>query len=271
VSRPTTTRRPFFRNRLTTGLDWNQRLATLFFEIDRSPTPAYGTTNARGFVGQFAPNTRNWTFDYAGTLSFAPLQDISTETSFGMQLNAYRFESLQANGTGLVSNSVRLVSNAEEKNAFETFSEQNSLGFFVQQQVGWMNRLFVTGALRFDDNSAFGSEFNQVIYPKAQVSWVVSEEPFFDLPMVDQLRLRGAWGRAGNSPAPFAADRTWGTSTVVMEDGAGAGGLAPRRSATRTSARRRARSWSWASTRRCCRTASASRSRTTTSRRRTRC
>jgi TonB-dependent starch-binding outer membrane protein SusC len=217
---------PFFRNRLTTGLDWNQRLATLFFEIDRSPTPAYGTTNARGFIGQFAPNTRNWTFDYAGTLSFTPLQDISTETSFGMQLNAYRFESLQANGTGLVSNSVRLVSNAEEKNAFETFSEQNSLGFFVQQQVGWMNRLFVTGALRFDDNSAFGSEFNRVIYPKAQVSWVVSEEPFFDLPMIDQLRLRGAWGRAGNSPAPFAADRTWGTSTVVMEDGAGAGGLA---------------------------------------------
>jgi TonB-dependent starch-binding outer membrane protein SusC len=216
---------PWFRNRLTAGLDWNQRLATLFFTIDRGTTPAYGTTNARGFIGQYAPNTRNWTFDYAGTLSFTPLQDVSTETAFGMQLNMYRFESLQANGTGLVSNSVRLVSNAQEKDAFETFSEQNSLGFFVQQQVGWMNRLFVTGALRFDDNSAFGGEFNRVIYPKAQVSWVVSEEPFFGLAMIDQLRLRGAWGRAGNSPAPFAADRTWGTSTVVMEDGTGAGGL----------------------------------------------
>jgi TonB-dependent starch-binding outer membrane protein SusC len=216
---------PWFRNRLTAGLDWNQRLATLFFPIDRGTPAAYGTTNARGFIGQYAPNTRNWTFDYAGTLSFNPMQDVTTETAFGMQLNAYRFESLQANGTGLVSSQVRLVSNAQEKDAFESFSEQNSLGFFVQQQVGWMNRLFVTGALRFDDNSAFGSEFNRVVYPKAQVSWVVSEEPFFDFGLVDQLRLRGAWGRAGNSPAPFAADRTWGTSTVVADDGSAIGGL----------------------------------------------
>jgi TonB-dependent starch-binding outer membrane protein SusC len=219
--------RPFewFRHRVNLGLDWNQRLATLFFPIDRGNPPAYGATNARGFVGQFAPNTRNWTVDYAGTIALPLTQSLSSETSFGMQLNAYRFESLQANGTGLLSNAVRLVSNAEERVAFESFSEQNSLGFFVQQQVGWQNRVFLTGALRFDDNSAFGEQFNQVIYPKAQASWVVSEEAFFNLAMVDQLRLRGAWGRAGNSPAPFAADRTWGTSNVVLEDGSVVGGF----------------------------------------------
>lgn len=219
--------RPFtwFRNRLNAGLDMNERLATLFFPIDRGTPPAYGTTNARGFIGQYAPNTRNWTLDYAGTISLPLAAELSSETSFGMQLNAYRFESLQANGTGLISNQVRLVSNAEERVGFESFSEQNSLGFFIQEQLGWRNRLFVTGALRFDDNSAFGTEFDQVVYPKAQVSWVVSEEPFFNLAAVDQLKLRGAWGKAGNSPAPFAADRTWGTSTVVLADGSVAGGL----------------------------------------------
>jgi TonB-dependent starch-binding outer membrane protein SusC len=179
--------RPFesFRHRLNVGLDWNQRLNTLFFAIDRGNPPAYGATNARGFVGQFAPNTRNWTVDYAGTVALPVTQDLSSETSFGAQLNMYRFESLQANGTGLLSDAVRLVSNAEERTAFESFSEQNSLGFFVQQQVGWQNRLFLTGALRFDDNSAFGEQFNQVIYPKVQASWVVSEEPFFNLEMID--------------------------------------------------------------------------------------
>jgi TonB-dependent starch-binding outer membrane protein SusC len=216
----------WFRNRLNLGLDWNQRLATLFFPIDRESPPAYGATNARGIINQYAPNTRNWTVDYAGTVALNLNPSLSSETSFGMQLNAYRFESLQANGTGLLSNNVRLVSNAEERTAFESFSEQNSLGFFVQEQLGWRNRVFVTGALRFDDNSAFGSQFNQVVYPKAQLSWVVSEESFFDnLTFVDQLRLRGAWGRAGNAPAPFAADRTWGTSRVVLEDGTVAGGL----------------------------------------------
>jgi TonB-dependent starch-binding outer membrane protein SusC len=215
----------WFRNRLNLGLDWNQRLNTLFFPIDRGSPAAYGTTNARGIINQFAPNTRNWTVDYAGTVALPLNTEVSSETSFGMQLNAYRFESLQANGTGLLSNAVRLFSNAEERVAFESFSEQNSVGFFVQQQMGWRNRLFVTGALRFDDNSAFGSQFNRVVYPKAQLSWVVSEEPFFGVGAVDQLRLRGAWGRAGNAPSPFAADRTWGTSNVVLEDGSIAGGL----------------------------------------------
>ena len=30
-------------------------------------------------------------------------------------------------------------------------------------------RLFLTGALRFDDNSAFGSNFDLTTYPKASV------------------------------------------------------------------------------------------------------
>lgn len=215
----------WFRNRLNAGLDWNQRLATLFFEIDRDTPPAYGTTYERGAIRQYAPNTRNWTFDYAGTISLPVSAELTSETSFGMQLNAYRFESLQADGFGLISNQVRLVSNAEQSAAYESFSEQNSLGFFIQEQLGWRNRLFVTGALRFDDNSAFGANFDRVVYPKAQVSWVVSEEPFFDFPVFDQLRLRGAWGRAGNAPDPFSADRTWGTAQVVLEDGSVVGGL----------------------------------------------
>src|SRR5690606_7364944 len=97
----------------------------------------------------------------------------------------------------------------EEKDAFESFSEQNSLGFFIQEQIGWRNRVFLTGALRFDDNSAFGAQFDQVVYPKLHASWVVSEEPFFNLDFLAQLRLRAAWG----------------TSPVVLEDGSVTGGL----------------------------------------------
>lgn len=219
--------RPFswFRHRLNAGIDMNERLATLFFPIDRGNPPAYGSTNARGFIGQYAPNTRNYTVDYAGTIAIPVNEELTTETAFGMQLNAYRFEALEATGTGLISNEVRLVGNAEERDSDESFSEQNSLGFFVQEQIGWRDRLFLTGALRFDDNSAFGSQFDRVVYPKAQASWVVSEEPFFNFAAIDQLRLRAAWGKAGNSPNPFEADRTWGTSQVVLEDGTVVGGL----------------------------------------------
>jgi TonB-linked SusC/RagA family outer membrane protein len=213
--------RPFtwFHNRLTAGLDMNNRLNTNFFQIDTTGVQPFGSDAARGAIYQYAPETHNWTLDYAGTVTYALRPDLSSAFSAGMQMNAFRFESLQANGVGLTTNQTRLVSSAAETRAFESYEQQNSVGFFVQEQLGWKDRLFVTGAIRVDDNSAFGSAFSTVVYPKAQVSWVVSEEPFFDVAMLDQLKLRAAWGQAGNSPAPFSADQTYEATVVTLQDG----------------------------------------------------
>jgi TonB-linked SusC/RagA family outer membrane protein len=209
----------WFRNRLTLGLDHNQRLATAFIPIDVTGKAPYGSTLAQGYIDQLEPRSYDRTLDYAGTLTSNLPKELTSNFSFGMQLSARRFESVNAWGEGLVSDKVRLVRNAANNHGDETFNEQNSLGFFAQEQVGWKDRLFLTGALRVDDNSAFGTDFNKVYYPKAAVSYVVSEEPFFHVPGIEELKLRAAWGRAGNSPAPFSADRTWTTSTAVLGDG----------------------------------------------------
>src|SRR5205823_13271202 len=80
-------------------------------------------------------------------------------------------------------------------------TEAKTLGAFVQEQVGFKDRLFVTAVLRGDDNSAFGANYKAVYYPKASVSWVVSQEPFFPKwSWLNSLRLRGAYGFAGNHP-----------------------------------------------------------------------
>jgi TonB-linked SusC/RagA family outer membrane protein len=210
----------WFRNRLTAGFDAGTRLSTLFYPIDRTGKAPFGTDPAKGYIDQYAPQTRNYTLDYVGTISHQfPERDLTSDLSFGMQYNAYHFESLQARGIGLFSDSVRLVSTAAQTFAFESFSETRSLGFFVQEQVGWNNRVFVTGAVRMDNNSVFGSKIQQLYYPKISASYVISEEEFFNLPGVDQFRLRAAWGRAGNAPSPFSADRTYAASTVILNDG----------------------------------------------------
>jgi len=209
----------WFKNRLTIGLDMNTRYATLFYPIDTTGKAPYGATNATGFIGQYRPETHNWTLDYAGTFTKEIGKELTSDLSAGMQVNAYRFHSVQANGEGLLSDNVRLVSSAAVTKGYEQFEEQNSAGFYVQEQIGWANRRFITGAIRVDDNSAFGSDFSVVVYPKVSGSWVISEEPFFHIPKVDQLRLRAAYGQAGNSPAPFSADRTYEAVAVLQQDG----------------------------------------------------
>src|SRR5690606_18963280 len=66
----------------------------------------------------------------------------------------------------------------------------------------------LTLGARADGHSAFGSEVDYQIYPKADASYVVSQHDFWD-DAWGSLRLRGAYGTAGMQPAAFSAVRTW--------------------------------------------------------------
>ena len=52
-----------------------------------------------------------------------------------------------------------------------------------------------------------------MVYPKISASWVVSEEPFWHVGPVNTLKVRGAYGRAGQQPDVFAAIRLYQPST----------------------------------------------------------
>lgn len=217
----------WFRHRLTAGMDAGDRVNTLFYGIDRTGRAPFGTGVANGYISHFMPTTRDYTVDYAGTLDFDVTSTISSSSSFGMQYLAQNYVDRQVVGEGLVADPVRLISSAAESRAYEGQSENRSLGFFAQEQIGYMNRLFVTVGVRMDDHSAFGANFSRIYYPKAQVAWVLSEEPFFNVPMVDHIKLRGAFGTAGNAPSPFAADRTYEAGTVLLADGTITSALSP--------------------------------------------
>ena len=98
----------------------------------------------------------------------------------------------------------------------ENFEEVINAGLFFQGQLGLDDRLFVTGGVRFDGNSAFGSDFDLVAYPKAGLSWVVSEYDYWNVGWINELRLRGAVGTSGLQPGAFDSQRTWSPETSVI-------------------------------------------------------
>ena len=83
------------------------------------------------------------------------------------------------------------------------------VGVFGQEEVAWRDRVFLTAGVRLDNNSAFGTRFRNVFYPKASAAWVLSEEPFFRLPSVTTLKLRAAYGQSGQSPLPYTSLATF--------------------------------------------------------------
>jgi hypothetical protein len=156
---------------------------------------------------------------------------VTTSTSFGVQAVSRKFETLSATGTGLGAPDITLISAAASTVGGNAFSENKSVGYFVQEQIGWRDRLFVTAAVRADDNSSFGESFDWIYYPKLGLSWVASEEPFleglFDAARVSSFKLRGAWGEAGQAPAPFSATQIYTVDRAVRSDGTVVSALRP--------------------------------------------
>jgi TonB-dependent SusC/RagA subfamily outer membrane receptor len=83
-------------------------------------------------------------------------------------------------------------------------------GFFLQELVGWRDRLFLTGGLRVDGNSAFGKSFGLQQYPKISAAYVISDEDWWRLRnFIPTLKVRAALGESGKAPGAFDAVRTW--------------------------------------------------------------
>ena len=89
--------------------------------------------------------------------------------------------------------------------ASEGRDERRTLGFYGQEQVGVSDRLFLTGSLRSDASSAFGSSVRQQWFPKVGASLNISDYDFWRgsslARLANTLRLRGAYGYSGGQPA----------------------------------------------------------------------
>ena len=182
---------------------------------------------ATGNIGQFTPwgrktiinlNTSYVSLDYQANGIFDFGDNLRLTTSGGMQYYQRQESSTLAHGETFPVEALETVSSGSEKRAGEDFLENKTFGVFVQQQASLSDRLFVTGAVRGDDNSAFGTNFDFVVYPKLSASYVISDEPFFQDVMgaVNTLKLRAAWGKAGKQPDVFDAIQTY-TPTVGPE------------------------------------------------------
>jgi TonB-linked SusC/RagA family outer membrane protein len=155
--------------------------------------------------------------DYGATARAGLPWGIVASTSGGAQFFRRNTYELAARGEGFATAGLSVINASPVTFGGEAFISNSTLGFYAQEQLSIGERLYLTAGLRVDDNSAFGSNFSWVQYPKFAASWVASEEPWFNLGFLNTLKLRAAYGESGQQPATFSALRTY--STVTGGDG----------------------------------------------------
>lgn len=146
------------------------------------------------------------TVDLGATARFPLSPTMNSKTSVGAQFYRDLSTGTFATGIGLVAGS-NTINEAQTTESREQTTESRSLGSFVEEEVSFNERLFLTGALRLDDNSAFGKNFNATIYPKFSASWLLSDEPFFHVGWLNTFRVRAAFGVSGQQPGTTDAQR----------------------------------------------------------------
>ncbi|REL25044.1 SusC/RagA family TonB-linked outer membrane protein [Rhodohalobacter sp. SW132] len=144
------------------------------------------------------------------------------ESSLIGGFQVYQQQNLVRSGTAVnfPGPGLNVTGAAANQNLSEQYIEETQAGLFIQEQLGFDDYIFATVGGRFDAHSAFGSEFNTVFYPKASLSFVFSDAPFWQRSnVISSLRVRAAVGQSGLQPGAFDALTTY----TSLTSGSGAG------------------------------------------------
>ena len=161
-----------------------------------------GGVFTNGFIQNYGYDISNFTTNGSGTAVFDLNEDLVSTTTAGTQYIRENFHRIYAFGAGLVPGvETSLAGATSDFSAGEDNILNATLGAFVQQQLGWRDRVFINASVRGDKNTAFGTDIGWVWYPSFSGSWVVSDESFFPSnDILSTLRLRAAYGRSGLRP-----------------------------------------------------------------------
>src|SRR5690606_33626560 len=66
-----------------------------------------------------------------------------------------------------------------------------------------LGRYLFEANARYDGSSRFAEGRRFGLFPSFSAGWRISEEPFFNVGFIDELKLRASWGQLGNQDVPL--------------------------------------------------------------------
>ncbi len=189
----------------------------------RDECPNFGQ-NRLGFKNTQRSRQFQWTADWSATASFRPISWLSTRTTGGFQFVHRQDDAYSANAAQLPPGGITL-SQGSVPSVSEGTTVSKTAGIFVEQNLQLWERLDVVASVRGDNNSAFGRNFGTAYYPRAGLSYRISEESWFPFQdQINQLRLRSSWGQSGIRPGTTSALQFF-ASNVYRDNSADVPGL----------------------------------------------
>jgi TonB-linked SusC/RagA family outer membrane protein len=150
----------------------------------------------------------------------------------GYEFTQFDRNSVAALGIGFFTDafSFNNLNSAVTRTTLSSASQSRLVSFFSRANVGFSDRFFLTGVLRYDGSSRFAVGHKWALFPALSGSWHLSQESFLQNGPFSDLRVRLGWGLQGNpSVDPYSSLITLagGSGGTYAWGGVPQGGVTP--------------------------------------------
>lgn len=125
---------------------------------------------------------------------------VSTTTQVAYDYRKDFYNNIYVSGTGFAPFPPYTI-NGTSQSAFESEVETVTFGYLVNQKITWGNLLGISGTLRVDYSSAFGSGSEPFVFPSGDAYLNISE--FLKSNYIRDWKIRAAYGKAGKQPGAY--------------------------------------------------------------------
>ncbi len=203
----------WFTGRAIAGLDLTGRTDQLLNRFDEGP---FFSLDRQGIAFEGRRTIAAYTVDVNGTATFDLTRRIQSKTTVGVNYNENNFRGTNAQGDPLPPGAVTVTAGSN-KQASEVNDIRKTAGGFAQQVFSLDDRLFISGGARVDRNSAAGTLAKTIVYPKASISYLISESGFFPKgSFLNSFRLRAGYGHSGQQPSGTVALESYAASAAIV-------------------------------------------------------
>ncbi|HVI48803.1 MAG TPA: TonB-dependent receptor [Chitinophaga sp.] len=128
----------------------------------------------------------------------------------------------ETTGTGFPNDAVHTINAATITSGTSNISQWSLVSYLGRLNYNYADKYFVSASIRADGSSRFGANNKWGYFPSVSGGWLVSNEPFFKVPAISELKARASYGTSGNFQiANYASYDLLASNNYILGTGAG--------------------------------------------------
>ncbi len=162
------------------------------------------TNSTYSSVSEDMTNWYNFNYEFFGNYKFLFQDDHLFNMVAGFSLGRSSAESVSAHAKDIPNNSWNFADVSAAKGDAKTQtssswqSVKRNLSFFGRMNYDFQGKYLASFTVRRDGSTSFGKNNKFGTFPSGSLGWIITKEEFFQIPMINFLKIRGSYGALGS-------------------------------------------------------------------------